>query len=83
MPLWFATALLPDGWAEDVRIHLEAARASRRSKPKREPAAGDERHAIAIPGLANVHSHAFQRGMAGLGRSARTREATISGPGAR
>jgi formiminoglutamate deiminase len=27
---------------------------------------GDERHAIAIPGLANVHSHGFQRGMAGL-----------------
>lgn len=27
---------------------------------------GDERHAIAIPGLCNVHSHAFQRGMAGL-----------------
>jgi formimidoylglutamate deiminase len=30
------------------------------------PATGDERHAIAIPGLSNVHSHAFQRGMAGL-----------------
>ncbi|HEY5047114.1 MAG TPA: formimidoylglutamate deiminase, partial [Rhizomicrobium sp.] len=30
------------------------------------PAQGDERHAIAIPGLANVHSHGFQRGMAGL-----------------
>jgi formiminoglutamate deiminase len=27
---------------------------------------GDERHAIVIPGLPNVHSHAFQRGMAGL-----------------
>jgi formiminoglutamate deiminase len=26
----------------------------------------DERHAIAIPGLCNVHSHGFQRGMAGL-----------------
>ena len=27
---------------------------------------GDDRHAIAVPGLPNVHSHAFQRGMAGL-----------------
>src|SRR5205807_7615571 len=26
----------------------------------------DERHAIALPGLPNVHSHAFQRGLAGL-----------------
>ena len=30
------------------------------------PAPGDERHAIALPGLGNVHSHGFQRGMAGL-----------------
>ncbi|MEI9931268.1 MAG: hypothetical protein WDM89_12190 [Rhizomicrobium sp.] len=26
----------------------------------------DETHAIAIPGLPNLHSHAFQRAMAGL-----------------
>src|SRR5919108_590556 len=30
------------------------------------PEAGDERHQIALPGLASLHSHAFQRGMAGL-----------------
>lgn len=30
------------------------------------PAPGDERHALAIPGMASLHSHAFQRGMAGL-----------------
>src|SRR3546814_4681679 len=28
--------------------------------------AGDERHRVALPGLCNVHSHGFQRGMAGL-----------------
>src|SRR3546814_5133944 len=27
---------------------------------------GDARHAIGLPGLCNVHSHGFQRGMAGL-----------------
>jgi formiminoglutamate deiminase len=27
---------------------------------------GDERHAIGLPGLPNVHSHAFQRAIAGL-----------------
>jgi formiminoglutamate deiminase len=30
------------------------------------PTADDDRHAIAVPGLPNVHSHAFQRAMAGL-----------------
>ncbi|TGP14904.1 formimidoylglutamate deiminase, partial [Mesorhizobium sp. M1D.F.Ca.ET.234.01.1.1] len=30
------------------------------------PQASDERHAIPIPGMPNLHSHAFQRGMAGL-----------------
>jgi len=30
------------------------------------PSAGDERHQLAIPGIASLHSHAFQRGMAGL-----------------
>ena len=46
------------------------------SRPERSPAssrpaaeAGDERHAIVIPGMPNLHSHAFQRGMAGLAES--------------
>ncbi|EGF90927.1 formiminoglutamate deiminase [Asticcacaulis biprosthecium C19] len=30
------------------------------------PEASDERHAIALPGMPNLHSHAFQRAMAGL-----------------
>jgi formiminoglutamate deiminase len=29
-------------------------------------AIGDERHAVGVPGMANLHSHAFQRAMAGL-----------------
>jgi formiminoglutamate deiminase len=34
--------------------------------PGAQPGATDERHAIGLPGLLNVHSHGFQRGMAGL-----------------
>ncbi len=30
------------------------------------PTADDARHRLAIPGIASLHSHAFQRGMAGL-----------------
>ena len=63
--LWFDTALLPTGWAADVRIEITGGLITDvqiGASAQRE----DERHAVAIPGLANVHSHAFQRGMAGL-----------------
>lgn len=65
MSLWFETALLPTGWAENVRVTLADGRIARIESGV-DAGAGDERHAIAIPGLCNVHSHAFQRGMAGL-----------------
>ncbi|MFT4090195.1 MAG: formimidoylglutamate deiminase [Asticcacaulis sp.] len=63
--LWFDSALLPDGWARQVRItlrsgHIESVR------PNTPSEAGDEIHAIALPGMSNLHSHAFQRVIAGL-----------------
>jgi formimidoylglutamate deiminase len=63
--LHFAHALLPDGWAEDVRIELAGGRIAALQAGA---VPGDaERHAtVALPGLANLHSHAFQRAMAGL-----------------
>ncbi|MCK1708963.1 MULTISPECIES: formimidoylglutamate deiminase [unclassified Bradyrhizobium] len=63
--LHFASALLPAGWANDVRVVVTAG-AIAAVTPGAAPAAGDERHHIALPGLASLHSHAFQRGMAGL-----------------
>jgi formimidoylglutamate deiminase len=63
--LFFESALLPGGWTARVRATLADGRIAR-IETNAEPAPGDERHAFAIPGLANVHSHAFQRGMAGL-----------------
>ena len=63
--LWFAKALLPQGWAADVRLTLAQGRIA--DVESGVPAAqDDERHAIGLPGLPNLHSHAFQRGMAGL-----------------
>ncbi len=64
-PLWFQTALLPEGWADQVRITIQGGliTAINTGAP---PQPGDERHPIGLPGLPNVHSHAFQRGMAGL-----------------
>lgn len=63
--LHFAFALLPSGWANDVQIVVaDGVIASVTAGVP--PAAGDERHQLAVPGLASLHSHAFQRGMAGL-----------------
>ena len=58
----FEHALLPDGWAEHVTIEVEAGFIRRVAAG--ETAGG--REAIALPGLASLHSHTFQRGMAGL-----------------
>ncbi|MBB3798578.1 formiminoglutamate deiminase [Xanthomonas arboricola] len=63
--LWTARALLPDGWAGDVRITLAQGRIAS-VQPGTAPAAGDSRVERLLPGLGNLHSHAFQRGMAGL-----------------
>src|SRR6201996_1363119 len=58
-------ALLPDGWQGDVRIGIEGGRIAEIEVGAR-PQAGDKRAGSLVPGLANLHSHAFQRGMAGL-----------------
>ena len=58
-------ALLPEGWARNVGLDIEggviAAMHRDASREGREHIAG-----IALPGLPNLHSHTFQRGMAGL-----------------
>ncbi len=63
--LFFDHALTPDGWARNVRIAV--ADGSIASLTQGATRAGAEHFAgIAVPGLPNVHSHAFQRAMAGL-----------------
>ncbi|TGP46538.1 formimidoylglutamate deiminase [bacterium M00.F.Ca.ET.230.01.1.1] len=58
-------ALLPGGWQGNVRIAFDGGRISS-VETGTAAQAGDERHAIVLPGMPNLHSHAFQRGMAGL-----------------
>ena len=58
-------ALLPGGWARDVRITVDAGAIT--GVEADTDARGAERlHGPVLPGMANVHSHAFQRAMAGL-----------------
>ncbi len=62
--LWFQSCLLPSGWAERVRIDIDNGRIQSIESGV-SPQPGAERNAIGVPGLPNVHSHAFQRVMAG------------------
>src|SRR4029450_9788890 len=63
--LHFGSALLPSGWADDVQVIVTDGIITQVTSGVT-PGAGDERHQLAIPGIASLHSHAFQRGMAGL-----------------
>ena len=63
--LHFGTALLPQGWASGVRIGIDGG-FIREVARDAAPAPGDERHGIGLPGMPNLHSHAFQRGFAGM-----------------
>ena len=63
--LHFDRALLPGGWASDVRVTVADGRIDAIEAGAPVDAAG-ERHALGLPGLGNGHSHAFQRAMAGL-----------------
>ena len=58
-------ALLADGWVQDVRIHCRGGAVSS-VETGVSPQPQDERHAVIVPAMPNLHSHAFQRAMAGL-----------------
>ncbi|HVP99044.1 MAG TPA: amidohydrolase family protein, partial [Roseiarcus sp.] len=60
-----ASALLPEGWASDVRITIEHGVIGA-VETGVAPSDRDERHDIILPAVANLHCHAFQRAMAGL-----------------
>ena len=61
--LWFEKALLKHGWQSDVRLTISDGRIA---GIETDAAPQGERHAIGIPGMPNLHSHAFQRVIAGL-----------------
>ncbi len=58
-------ALLQTGWADDVRLGIVDGKiASVETGVSAQ--SGDEHHAVIVSGMPNLHSHAFQYGMAGL-----------------
>lgn len=59
------SALLPQGWASNVRISITGGIISDINIGV-DAKATDERHSVLIPAMSNLHSHAFQRAMSGL-----------------
>ncbi|MEG3089534.1 formimidoylglutamate deiminase [Sphingomonas sp. PB4P5] len=64
--LFFDSTLTPAGWQADVRVAIDRAGLITSVTVDAAPGDEDERHALGLPGLPNLHSHAFQRAMAGL-----------------
>ncbi len=62
--LFFEHALLPGGWVKNLTLGHEGGRIT--SLIPDSEAGTHERHTIALPGMANLHSHTFQRAFAGL-----------------
>jgi formimidoylglutamate deiminase len=63
--LFFDHALLPSGWARDVRVSVADGMIVSVAGDAT-PDGAEHVPGIAVPGLPNLHSHAFQRAMAGL-----------------
>jgi formiminoglutamate deiminase len=74
--LFFDHALLDGGWAENVLIDIDAAGWITDLVPGAAVDGAAFHGAIAVPGMPNLHSHAFQRAMAGL-----TEKSTSAGDG--
>ncbi|MDZ5604139.1 formimidoylglutamate deiminase [Pseudomonas sp. RP23018S] len=67
MPAYFAErALLPEGWARDVRLEVNTDGVLTRIEANASAEAAERLAGPLLPGMPNVHSHAFQRAMAGL-----------------
>jgi formimidoylglutamate deiminase len=65
--LFAAHALLPTGWASDVLLRWDDDGTLQRVQTGATPDAGTPRASgVMLPGLPNLHSHAFQRAFAGL-----------------
>lgn len=65
--LWAPAALLPGGWAKDVHLAWSTdGRFTAISTGQPAPEGTPRAAGPLIPGMPNLHSHAFQRGCAGL-----------------
>lgn len=64
--LFAETALLPSGWARNVRFEIDAAGQFTAITPDASAEGAERIAGPVLAGMPNLHSHAFQRAMAGL-----------------
>ncbi|MFC0709974.1 formimidoylglutamate deiminase [Azorhizophilus paspali] len=64
--LFAERALLAGGWARNVRLQIDTAGRIERIESDAGSAGAERLHGPLLPGMPNLHSHAFQRAMAGL-----------------
>lgn len=64
--IWAEHALLPEGWAENIRVDLAPDGRIDAIHRGAAPDSGAHRVELLLPAMSNLHSHAFQRAMAGL-----------------
>ncbi len=68
--LFAAHALLPEGWARDVLFQIGPDGGLTAVTPNSKAGEAPRAAGAVLPGMANLHSHAFQRAMAGLSERA-------------
>ena len=72
--LFASRALLPTGWAERVTVTIAPSGAiaavETGTSPEASMSRAEQVRGVLLPGVPNLHSHAFQRAMAGLGERA-------------
>jgi len=64
--LYFQKARLPEGWADDVRVEIDGTGRIVKVESGSGADGAIRLDGACVPGVANLHSHAFQRAMAGL-----------------
>jgi formimidoylglutamate deiminase len=75
--LWAEAALLPAGFADAVRLEVDARGDVSAIEAGAAPADAERLSGVVLPGMPNVHSHAFQRAMAGRAERLATGEASF------
>ena len=70
MKLFAESALLPEGWCRDVRFEIGADGALAAVAAEAGAEGATRLAGPVLPGMPNLHSHAFQRAMAGLAERA-------------
>jgi len=75
--LFFPSAYLPTGWAEAVRLSLSDDGSIVGVTTDASPDGCDVAGGVGVPGVPDLHSHAFQRAMAGLSERGASRGDTF------